>query len=498
MAPVPDDLRSAASRAANDSDAARLPWGPRLDLLVVGGLAMAVRLPALLASAHLTFDDGVYGASAVAMRNGGVPFRDVFSSQGPLHLPLVRAADLLGLQGSQAPRLLPMLSGIAASLVCVALGRALRDREAGLLAGALLAVSGSFVWVSSAIHADSPAIALGLGALLVTLRFREAPRMGRAIGLGALIGAALATKSVVLPFAVPIGLVLLATRRWALTAAAVASSAAVAVATALPFGIDRVIDQAFTYHTEAAQGREPLRNISKISSTIVDRDPVLVVLALLALGGALLHRYRSGPAADRTTDLMHRWATPTALLLTWLLATVMLLLYIHPLWRPHLSHVVAPLALLVAIHRPPGRLLAAALLLVPLQLAHVRTVVAPTAYEGDEAVIVEQLRSLPDGALAISDEPGLVWRAGRRTPADLVDTSSLRVDAGRITAASLARDASARQVCAVVVTSSRFGGFTSLPTDLADAGYTRVPLTSAEPLPALYVRAGAGCEPPAG
>ena len=78
---------------------------------------MALRLPAFLASTHLTFDDGVFGASAVAMRAGGQPYRDVFSSQGPLFLPLVWVADLLGLRTANAPRVLSLAAALAARAV---------------------------------------------------------------------------------------------------------------------------------------------------------------------------------------------------------------------------------------------------------------------------------------------------------------------------------------------------------------------------------------------
>ena len=49
------------------------------------------RIPAFLAPTNLGYDDGGYGLAAVAMRQGFDPFRDIFSSQGPLFLPLVRA-----------------------------------------------------------------------------------------------------------------------------------------------------------------------------------------------------------------------------------------------------------------------------------------------------------------------------------------------------------------------------------------------------------------------
>ena len=64
-------------------------WPGRAVPAAVAAGAVALRFPALLAVRHLSFDDGVYGASAVALRTGALPFREVFSSQGPLFLPLV-------------------------------------------------------------------------------------------------------------------------------------------------------------------------------------------------------------------------------------------------------------------------------------------------------------------------------------------------------------------------------------------------------------------------
>src|SRR6185436_17268776 len=75
----------------------------RRDLIVLAVVALVLRIPAYLAARHLTFDDGVFGASATAMRAGGVPFREVFSSQGPLFLPVVWLGDVVGLHTFNAP-----------------------------------------------------------------------------------------------------------------------------------------------------------------------------------------------------------------------------------------------------------------------------------------------------------------------------------------------------------------------------------------------------------
>lgn len=122
---------------------------PRVTAIAIALGAVALRIPAYLANRHLGFDDGVYGASAVAMRAGGLPFRDVFSSQGPLFLPLIWLFDLLGLRTLDAPRLLALASAAGLVLATWSAARAL-DLSAGAtaLAAGLVATSGSVLWVT--------------------------------------------------------------------------------------------------------------------------------------------------------------------------------------------------------------------------------------------------------------------------------------------------------------------------------------------------------------
>ena len=70
---------------------------------------------------------------------------------------------------------------------------------------------------------------------------------------------------------------------------------------------------------------------------------------------------------------------------------------------------------------------------MPLLWLQLDDLLRPGGYTGGEAEVVAALEDLPDGAWALSDEPGLVWRAGRRTTDDLVDPSMLRVRQGRYT-----------------------------------------------------------------
>ena len=63
-----------------------------IDAAVLAAIAVLLRIPAFVASRHLTYDDGFFGLSAIEMRDGVVPFRDLFSPQGPMHLPLLYIA----------------------------------------------------------------------------------------------------------------------------------------------------------------------------------------------------------------------------------------------------------------------------------------------------------------------------------------------------------------------------------------------------------------------
>lgn len=490
-----------------------------VDLVALAVGACLLRLPALVADRHLTFDDGVYGASAVAMRAGGVPFRDVFSSQGPVFLPLVRLADLVGFETMDAPRLLGVLSGVLLTLAVYLAGRELTDRFGALVAAVLATCSGSLLWVTGPIASDGPALAAATTAVWLALRLRRVPSRWGAVGLGLAVGAALGTKLTTLPVCVPVGAVLLAAvlpgrddagrrvvdvegLRMLLLAAG--ASIAVYLVPTTAFGPADVWDQSVVYHQEVTTPRDPLANMSKVISTFADRDLALLLFATLAVVWHLVTRPTAprpaappgvgvGLGAPVTPGRLGRLANPI-LMWAWLAATALMLLYIHPLWRPHVSALVPSVALLVGCYRPPPRVVAASALVLAIVAGwRVSDLLSPGPYEGDSQVLQARLAELPATAWVISDEPGQVWRAGRRTPDDLVDASVLRIDAGRLTSESLAAAASNPHVCAVVVWSGvRFGSFLDLDDRLAAYGFEATS-DFAEPRE-LYVRQP--CDPP--
>ena len=163
--------------------------------------------------------------------------------------------------------------------------------------------------------------------------------------------------------------------------------------------------------------------------------------------------------------------------MSWLAFTlVWLVVVVSPLWRPHVAAVAIPLVLVLGIYRPPARIMAiAAVVVVPLAVVQLDGLLAPGGYTGTEAQLVEALDELPPGAWVISDEPGVVWRSGRRTTADLVDPSMLRREQGRYDSDTLTRDAEDARVCAFIrISDQRFAAFDDLPDRLVSLGFDPV------------------------
>jgi len=465
-------------------------FGRLIDTALLGVLALVLRLPAFFSERHLTFDDGVFASSALAIRDGGIPFRDVFSSQGPLFLPLVALGDLLGLHKLNSPRVLAVVSGIAIVVGLYWTALQMTDRLGAILAAVLAATSGSLIWVTGPLAADGPALAFAVLAVLLSLRQRKRPSYLNAAFLGLAVGATLSTKAMEAPILIVVGCVILtpiwvAARQRRLEARAllqgclVAGSAAVFFAVvSAPFGFAAVWDQSFVYRTAASTHRDLPANAAKLVSTLWDRDLILVLFAAVTLITAVWAQFGSGTHKEQRSVHLdpNNGARPSSpfLITAWTIGSaVWLIAVVSPLWRPHISAMIPPLALLIGIYRPPLRIsLIAGAVSIPLLFLQLDGLLLTGPYVGTEAEVVQVLSKLPDGAWVLSDEPGLVWRAGKRTSDDLVDPSMLRVQQGRYTEDSLANAARDSRVCAVVIRSHlRFGHFPGLPEKLLKQGY---------------------------
>ena len=479
----------------------RTRW--RLDASLLAVVAVLIRLPAYFSSRELVVDEGVYSSAALAMRDGALPFREVFSAQGPLHLPLVYVFDLLGGRTLDSPRLLSVASGLVVTVAVYAIGRRIGTRESALLAAALVTTTGSILWTTAPLTGDGPAAALTALAVLGAFAWRDEPSSWRAILTGIAMGAALAVKVLVAVAAIPIGLIFVlerGRRRMRDLATAVAAAVVVIVVSTLPWGVSRVIDQSVTYHTKGPRLETVHQQFNKLVTTLPSRDLPLVAAVVIGLLAAAVATHEA-PAAEPAPPGVgaarrprrvggtrrrraRRWAPLSPLgsantldvwiIVAWLVPLLVLLIFEKNMWRPHIAAVTLPLALLVALRPPPLRWFAVALIfLVPWWAIHLHDILWPAPAGGSEAAVVAQMRALPESAWVISDEPGLAWRAGRRVPAALVDGSVLRIDEHLVTTTTVARAAADPRVCAVVVWTSRYvNHLPGLPAALTNDGYT--------------------------
>src|SRR4029450_8455347 len=167
------------------------------------------------------------------------------------------------------------------------------------------------------------------------------------------------------------------------------------------------------------------------------------VLAAAGVAVAVLVLARIGWVRAAQTDspangpLLFR---PASVLVLWLVVQFALLVYEAAFWRPRVAFLIAPLALLVALRPPPlVALLVGAALVMPWYWSNVHSMLWPDPYNKAESAAVDGLRNLPPGSLAISDEPGFLWRAGRLTVPYFDDSSIKRIAPGQGTAGQRAR-----------------------------------------------------------
>jgi hypothetical protein len=443
-----------------------------IDATVLATVAAVLRIPAFVASRHLTYDDGFFGLSAIEMRDGVVPFRDLFSPQGPLHLPLLYVADLVGLRTTNAPRVLPLVAGAAVTVVTYAAGRRITSRYGAIVAAVLVTTSGSVLFTTTGIASDGPALAFAIGAVAVAFGYTRTPTSARAVAAGALLGAALVAKALAAPAGLAVALLVLSRRRPRDLVYAGVAAVVVALGASVPWGLDRVWEQSVQYNREASRLTSYPGAVTKALHTLVDRDPIVLVAAGVAVAMLVLARLGWVGAAARPSPaggpLLFR---PASVLAIWLATQFALLVYEPAFWRPHVAFLIPPLALLVALRPPPVvALLVGAVAVMPWYLSNLQVVLWPDRYNSEERAAVDALRALPRGSRAISDEPGFLWRAGRLTDPYLADSSIKRIEQGQVTAAKLQDAAAKPDVCAVLVWTNRYADL-DLGPRLADVGY---------------------------
>ena len=248
-----------------------------------------IRIPAFFAEQSLVFDDGVFASSARAMRNGELPFRDIFSSQGPVFLPLVWVADLVGAAHHGRTAGAGRRRRRAAHRRGVRVARHVTSRRGNaLLAAGLVTTSGSVLWVTVPVNADGPSLALSVLAVAFALRYRDRPppaqrgvdgARGRRCGVdqGA-VGAGAGdrgTRRAAVQWPTPAGVRDAAVprpSRWPCT-----------WWRRCPFGIADVWEQSYAYHQDSRRAATHRARVRKVLDTLWDRDK-------LVAGGARARR----------------------------------------------------------------------------------------------------------------------------------------------------------------------------------------------------------------
>ncbi len=427
-----------------------------IGLLAVLAATVAVRVPALLSPRHVDFDEGVYGVSVLAMRGGALPFRDVFSSQGPLFLPVLWVFDTLGLRHFRALRVGMMLIALVLALVVYFVARRVSlSTFASIVAAAAVGTASAGVAASGAVHSDGLALAFGVGALAVLVAPSPAGRW-RPVAVGALVGAGMAVKSLfLLPVAVAVAWHYGWRREWRGLAEAAGAAAALGFLVSLPWGLGNVWEQFVAFHLDVPRERSPYRNFVDSVGRMWRRDSLFLALSVSALVGVLIRlarrRWPDGPRPHHVT------------MLVWLFATAALLLFGVEMERGSyrfLIFFIAPAAVAFAIFRPP-------VVLVVLTVVGGAMLVPRHFHENDRYMdeqrlgstgrsIVAALEALPDGALVIADEPGYAWIAGRHPPPPLVDVSWARIQSASLLSADVVAGAALPETCAVLFQSARF------------------------------------------
>jgi hypothetical protein len=439
---------------------------------VLGGIvttaAIAMRLPLVVSTRPLGYDDGVYAASVMAMRNGATPFQDIFSSQGPVFLPTLRLFDIVGFQQPWAPRLAMLAAGVTIGLAVFAIALHITKPLPAAAFGVAATTSGAVIVASGPLESDGLALAFGLTAFAVACSAPR-PRMS-SILIGVLSGLALATKSLLIAPAVVAALWLLWKRHSGRAATAAFGAALLTgLMVTLPFGLAEVWDQYVGFQRAVSRDISPLESAGYLGAGLMRREAVIVGLAAIGAVDWWRRRRRldTGDAGSPLRSAATIWTIGS-------LAIVLLTTDLNSGYLRYVAFFTVPIVLLIAtLDTPPKLILIGFVVLLPIHLALNADRLHDRELGEDARQAVEMLETLPAGSLVVGDEPAMLYAAGRASPPWLTDTSFARIRAGYLTETDIVDALASPETCALLIWSGRFR---ELAPDLADTaeglGYT--------------------------
>ena len=420
---------------------------PILHYIVLVLVSISTRLELLSRSYPLSFDDGVYAMSIKHVSEGLQPFADVFSSQGPFFLTVVSLPSQIFGFHPWSMRIVPFLSGIAVVVFSYKISRRFMSRSWAFFAALLVALSGTLLRATVPITSDGVLAAVVLGCVLLNLRFIDSPKIVNAIWLGLAVGFGCGIKSI---FMIPF-LTFLLIVTWKISFKVRLIAGFISVVTFLVpftiFGFKDTLDQSILYHLGKDESLDLKSNLSKIFTTFSAFDPILLLLSFLSVFVCIsylvqLVRSRSANRAELITRIfdMHK---PYIFILTLGLGTYFLLIVQAPLFRNHLCAAVAPLAISATwiisrfisslnVERNNAKakslgMAAVVIFLVVSIAATIKTYSDPLIAQSAELKgAIAALTVVKDGALIMTNDPGLAFATSTDVPTGLEDTSRFR------------------------------------------------------------------------
>jgi len=396
------------------------------------------------------YDEGVYLSSARMALHGHPLFTSVFSSQPPAFLEILASAFYLFGDSVVVGRCVIILFSLVSLVAAGRIAWQVARPMAGPVAILLLGLSLLFFRQATIVQAEIPALAFAL--LAIAILAREKPRGAWLIGAGFCFTLGALCKLLVVPMLVPIIMLLLApmpapepipsnVRGWLIfgrqfTARVLAFVLGCAAACALilsPWSWPAMYDQIIVFHLQAKSHYPPdwSGNLAIIVQ-VFDQD---FVLPLLAVPGLLFL------CGNRLYHVL--WLS------LWILATAMFLVDHTPLFPRHVLLLLPPLAVAAAANvlwigelltQKRGEIIGL-LLLVPCALIlgfsldqATQLIWAKTGDSSEDREIVRLLEAnTRPSDFIVSDQQMQVFRAGRRVPPELCDTSLVRIKSGYLT-----------------------------------------------------------------
>ncbi len=425
------------------------------------------------------YDEGVYVATADAVAHGGRLYHDVFLSQPPLFVLVIRA--MFGLWGTSlvAARSTVVVFSTVWLIAILAILWARGSPWGGVVAVCLVLGSATFLKAAQTVQMEVPAEALACAAVGLAVWGLHRPGAACWAVAGFLVMLAAMTKLTAVTAVIPLMGAAASEHgpvRW--RGRMLAAGAFLALASLLPVvGTGGFVDQVFGFHLALARTLDEsvASHVASIGQFVAGQWP----LSVAALVGGWRAVTRGG-AFGRA-------------LVAWFAVDSIMLAALKPLWTHHLIILVSPMGLLAGTAlqpsqersdhqaRPVARLATLAVLAACTMIylgVGISAVGRPIPSLQLEHVVRRITEAVPPEGRVLTDDPMVSFLAGRRVADGLVDSSLTRIWTGSISEKRLTSALYAKGTDAVVLWRGTFRQY--FPT-FESAAATAFPVTERVP-----------------